>query len=126
MGLVNGAVAKIKIGTKEVGYVSGVDLSVETNVDDIKVLGKAWQESNDSGIKNWKVDIDGYFDGTDAGQAELKAGASIDIEIYVDETHFYEGNCIVESMKTSIKDGTTEISGSAKGNGELTYPAYVN
>lgn len=127
MGLLNGAVAKLSVEEQDAGYISGVDLEVSVDVDDIKVLGEGWAKANPN-FKSWKADIDGYYDPEDEGQQlifnAIKAGTEIAIKIYEDETHFYSGNAIVENIKIAIKDGTTEVSGSIKGNGELTFPTY--
>ena len=125
MGLVNGAVAKVKVGENTLGYISGVDLELSTDVDDIKVLGSEWTETNPN-FKAWKADADGYLDAGDAGQQALQQaflnGTDVEMEIYEDETNYWSGKAHIENLKISIKDSTTEISTSFKGNGELKAP----
>lgn len=129
MGLLNGKVAKVTVGGDVVGYVSGAELNMETGIDDIKVLGEDWSQSNPN-INSWSISVDGYLDATDEGQQALQTAymskSQIAVEYFESTTKKYVGNAFVENLKISAKgDGTTEINASIKGDGALTPTAIT-
>lgn len=129
-----GLTASVKLGTGGtavlLGYVSGVDLSLEKDIIEILAFGMTFKEKVPA-IKDWSVSIDGTVALADGGSQEqlynaFNDGTLLTIGIYLDATTYFEGTGYVSSFKISAAPDdkislTSEIAGS--GATTLTLPA---
>lgn len=120
-----GLTASLKIGehasAELLGYVSGVDLTLERDIIEIIAFGTKFKEKIPA-IKDWSVSIDGTVAlATDGQQKKLydafDAGTAITVGIYLDETNYFEGTGYVSSFNISAAPDdkislTSEIAGS--------------
>lgn len=120
-----GLTASLKIGehasAELLGYVSGVDLTLEKDIIEILAFGMEFKEKVPA-IKDWSVSIDGTVAlATDGQQKKLydafNNGTPITVGIYLDATNYFEGTGYVSSFNISAAPDdkislTSEIAGS--------------
>lgn len=124
-----GLTAKVKIGTgvsaKVIGYISGVDLSLEKEIIEILAFGMAYKEKVPA-VKDWSASIDGTAAFETAGsQSELHAafesGSPITIGVYLDDTNYFEGTGYVSSLGISAApDDKINLTAEIAGSGAVT------
>lgn len=128
-----GLTASLKIGEKSsaevLGYVSGVDLTLEKDIIEILAFGMQYKEKVPA-IKDWSVSIDGTVALAKGGTQEklynaFNDASAITLGIYLDENTYFEGTGYVSSFNISAAPDdkislTSEIAGS--GATTLTIP----
>lgn len=128
-----GLTASVKLGGNEsgkvLGYVSGVDLTLEKEIIEILAFGMQFKEKVPA-IKDWSASIDGTVAlSSDGSQKQLydafDSGQPLTIGIYLDATTYFEGTGYVSSFDISAAPDdkislTSEIAGS--GATTLTLP----
>ena len=124
-----GLTAKVKIGSgdaaKVIGYMSGLDLSLEQDVIEILSFGDKYKDKVPS-IKDWSASVDGTFAMTAGStQEELYTAyendETITIGTYLDDTTYFEGQALVQSLNiSSAPDDKTSISCELAGKGAIT------
>ena len=129
-----GLTASLKIGEKSsaevLGYVSGVDLTLEKDIIEILAFGMQYKEKVPA-IKDWSVSIDGTVALAKGGTQEklynaFNDASAITLGIYLDEDTYFEGTGYVSSFNISAAPDdkislTSEIAGS--GATTLTIPS---
>lgn len=129
-----GLTASLKIGEKSsaetLGYVSGVDLTLEKDIIEILAFGMQYKEKVPA-IKDWSVSIDGTVALAKGGSQEklynaFNDASAITLGIYLDDNTYFEGTGYVSSFNISAAPDdkislTSEIAGS--GATTLTIPA---
>jgi predicted secreted protein len=128
-----GLTASVKLGPHAtatvIGYVSGVDLSLDKDIIEILAFGMTYKEKVPA-IKDWSASIDGTMAVATAGNQKalydaFEAGTAIVLGIYLDETSYFEGTGYVSSFKVSAApDDKISISCEVSGSGAvvLTVP----
>ena len=129
-----GLTASVKIGPQAtavvVGYVSGVDLTLEKEIIEILAFGMEYKEKVPA-VKDWSASIDGTVAlATGGKQKELydafESGDPVTIGIYLDDTSYFEGTGYVSSFNVSAApDDKISLSAEIAGSGALilTIPA---
>ena len=127
---ISGKSGKIAIGETAPVKVVGIknwslDLSVDTH--DTTALGDDWK-NNITGLKEWTATAEGDFNvhsdetGQEALQDAYMNGSEVDMAFYVDDTHFYGGKALINSL--SIEDPVDDIvsiSVDFTGNGAIAF-----
>lgn len=124
-----GLTASVKIGAgvgaKVIGYISGVDLTLEKEIIEILSFGAEYKEKVPA-IKNWSASIDGtYAANTGSAQQELyeafEDDTMITLGIYLTATHYFEGTGLVSKVqiKASPNDKIS-ISAEVAGSGAIS------
>lgn len=119
----------IKSGEDNIKVVGIKSWSLSLNLDTYETteLGSEWK-AYISGLKEWTASGEGNFEvstdeqGQKALQDSYLNGTPVDLALYVDDTHYYGGNVIVNSL--SIEDPVDNIvsfSCEFTGNGELSF-----
>ena len=108
--------AKVKIGTgvsaKVIGYISGVDLSLEKEIIEILAFGMTYKEKVPA-VKDWSASID--------GTAAFESGTPITVGIYLDDTNYFEGTGYVSSLGISAApDDKINLTAEIAGSGAVT------
>lgn len=120
-----GLTASVKIGehasAEVIGYISGVDLTLEKDIIEILAFGMQYKEKVPA-IKDWSASVDGTVAlAADGKQKEFydafESGAPLTIGIYLDENNYFEGTGYVQSFNISAAPDdkislTSEIAGS--------------
>lgn len=116
-----GLTASVKIDNKLLGYISGVDLTLEKNIIEILGFGMQFKEKVPA-IKDWSASVDGTVALVTGGsQKELydafDSGEPLSIGIYLDDNTYFEGTGYVSSFNISASPDdkislTSEIAGS--------------
>lgn len=124
-----GLTASFKITVDEIetliGYISGVDLTLETEIVDILQFGNAYKEKVPT-IKDWSASVDGTAAfAADSTQNVLYdaylAGTAIAVGIYLNNTTYFTGSCFIQSLKlTTSPDDKISIACELSGSGALT------
>lgn len=128
-----GLTASVKIGehasAKVIGYISGVDMTLEKDIIEILAFGMQFKEKVPA-IKDWSASVDGTVAlAADGTQKEFydafDSGAPLTIGVYLDENTYFEGTGYVQSFNISAAPDdkinlTAEIAGS--GATTLTLP----
>ena len=125
-----GKKGKVAIGTDDPVTVVGIkNWSLELSSDTLETtaLGDDWKNYI-TGLMEWTASSEGdYSVGTDAeGKAALQeaflAGETVDLKLYVDDTHYYSGEAIINSLSIEDPvDDVVNISIEFTGNGELSF-----
>jgi len=125
-----GKSGKVTIGTDDPATVVGIkNWSLELSLDTLETtaLGDEWKNFI-TGLKEWSASSEGDYEvGTDTnGQKALQdaylSGDTVDIKLYVDDTHYYSGEAYINSL--SIEDPVDDvinISIEFTGSGELSF-----
>lgn len=120
-----GLTASVKIGANAdatvIGYVSGVDLTLDKDIVEIIAFGMTYKEKVPA-LKDWSASIDGTVALASGGQQEVlynafESGDALTIGTYLDGTTYFEGQAYVQSFNISAapddKIGLTcELAGS--------------
>lgn len=125
-----GKKGKVAIGTDDPVTVVGIknwSLELSTDTLETTALGDDWKNYI-TGLIEWTASSEGdYSVETDAeGQAALQeaflAGETVDLKLYVDDTHYYSGEAIINSLSIEDPvDDVVNISIEFTGNGELSF-----
>ena len=120
-----GLTASVKIGANAgatvIGYVSGVDLTLDKDIIEILAFGMTYKEKVPA-VKDWSASIDGTVALSSDGQQKVlydafESGDALTIGTYLDDTTYFEGQAYVQSFNISAapddKIGLTcELAGS--------------
>lgn len=121
MAVLKGYAGNIKAGTTVIGEMSDWSLDVNADIVDTSAFGDEWK-TKVATQKDWSGSCNGRLDTSDSGQSALTIGADVTMNFYVDSTHYYSGNAVVESISRSAAvAGTVDVTFNFTGNGELTY-----
>ena len=125
-----GKSGKVTIGTDDPATVVGIkNWSLELSLDTLETtaLGDDWKNYI-TGLKEWSASSEGDYEvGTDTnGQKALQdaylSGDTVDIKLYVDDTHYYSGEAYINSLSVEDPvDDVINISIEFTGSGELTF-----
>lgn len=125
-----GKKGKVAIGTTEPSTIVGIkNWSIDLSLDTLETtaLGDDWK-SYITGKKEWTASAEGDFNiitdtaGQQALQDAYLNGTAIDAQFYVDDTHFYGGSAIINSLSIEDPvDDVVSISIEFTGNGEITF-----
>ena len=127
---VAGKKGKITIGVNDPVTVVGIkNWSLELSLDTLETtaLGDDWKNYI-TGLKEWTASSDGNYEiGIDTdGQAALQEaylnGDTVDLKLYVDDTHYYGGKAYINSLSVEDPvDDIVNISIEFTGSGELSF-----
>lgn len=120
-----GLTASVKMGknaTAEViGYISGVDMTLEKDIIEILSFGMQYKEKIPA-IKDWSASVDGTVALSSEGTQKklydaFESGDPLTIGIYLDDKNYFEGTGYVQSFNISATPDdkislTAEIAGS--------------
>jgi len=107
-----------------IGYISGVDLTLETAIIEILSFGMQYKEKLPS-VKNWSASFDGTCAFAVGGSQEtiynaFKNSTSLVFGIFLDDTTYFEGTAFIKDLKISAKpDDKISLSGSLEGSGAI-------
>ena len=121
-----GLTASVKIGAhasaEVIGYVSGVDLSLEKEIIEILAFGMQYKEKVPA-VKDWSASIDGTVALAKDGQQKkfydaFESGDPLTIGVYLDESNYFEGTGYVSSFDISAApDDKISLSAEIAGSG---------
>ena len=124
-----GLTAKVKIGAKEtskvIGYMSGLDLSLEQDVIEILSFGDKYKDKVPS-IKDWSLSIDGTVALAKGGSQKTLYDAFTEntklvFGIYLNETTYFQGEGYVSSFNISAApDDKISLTAEVAGTGAVT------
>lgn len=127
-----GLTAEVKIGETLIGYMSGIDLTMDKSIIEILSFGSKWKEKVPA-IKDWSATVDGTVAfSKDGSQMKLwdayEKDTEIELGIYLDTTTYFKGKALVQSLNISgAPDDKMSISCELAGTGAmvLTVPLGV-
>ena len=121
MAVLKGYAGNIKESGTTIGEMSEWSLDVSADIVDTSAFGDEWKKKTAT-QKDWSGSCSGRLDTSNAGQSALTIGADVDMEFYVDSTHYYSGAGVVESIsRSAVVNGVLEVTFNFTGNGELSY-----
>jgi len=121
MAVLKGYSGNIKVGTTTIGEMGDWSLDVNIDIADTSAFGDEWKKKTGT-QKDWSGSCVGRLDPNDAGQSQLTIGADVAMRFYEDNSHYYSGNAIVESISRSATvGGVLEVTFNFAGNGELSH-----
>lgn len=120
-----GLTASVKMGAhasaEVIGYISGVDMTLDKTIIEILAFGMEFKEKVPA-IKDWSASVDGTValaeDGTQKKFYDaFESGAPLTIGVYLDADNYFEGTGYVQSFNISATPDdkislTAEIAGS--------------
>lgn len=123
-----GKYGKICIGgTKQVASIKSWSLELSLDTLETTALGEEWK-SYIAGLKEWSASCEGdYAVSTDAtGQNALQEaylnGTVVEVQLYVDENNYYQGEAFISSLSVEDPvDDVVSISVEFTGNGKLSF-----
>ena len=124
-----GLTAEIKIGSVPLGYMSGIDLTIEKNIIEILQFGARYQEKVPA-IKDWSATVDGTVAFAPGGSQQKLYDAfendeEIVVGIFLNDFVYFEGKAYVSNLNISgAPDDKMSLSCDLAGNGAiiLTLP----
>lgn len=120
-----GLTASVKIGADVLGYVSGVDLTLEREIIEILSFGNPFKEKRPA-IKDWSVSIDGTVALAAGGTQKALYdaffnGTLITLGIYLDSSTYFEGSGYASSFNVSATpDDKVSLTSEIAGSGAIT------
>lgn len=132
MSVLLGVDCKVTLGVNTIAEMATATITKGADL----VKGAAFQEKDEQiygvALRRWSCSVSGNLDITDTnGQDALQSAfddssAVLDIQIYVDDTHYYAsetgGSCYVASLEIGAdRGGTVTVSFSLEGSGKLEY-----
>lgn len=121
-----GLTAEIKVNNSVLGYMSGVDLTLDKTIIEVLQFGARYQEKVPA-IKNWTASVDGTVAFTSGGSQHKLYQAyendeEIKVGIFLDDNVYFEGNAYISSLNISgAPDDKMNISCDLEGNGAITF-----
>lgn len=121
-----GLTAEIKVNNSVLGYMSGVDLTLEKSIIEVLQFGARYQEKVPA-IKNWTANVDGTVAFTSGGSQHklyqaFESDEEITVGIFLDDKVYFEGKAFVENLNiTGAPDDKMNISCDLSGNGAITF-----
>ena len=121
-----GLTAEIKVNGSVLGYMSGVDLTLEKSIIEVLQFGARYQEKVPA-IKNWTASVDGTAAFTSGGSQHKLYQAyendeEITVGIFLDDNVYFEGKAYVSNLNISgAPDDKMSISCDLEGNGAVTF-----
>lgn len=108
----DGVAGSVKVGTKAVAHMSDWSLELTRDIKEGSYFGGDGYKEKKAGIKDWSASCSGACDFvTDTSQKELldafESGEAIEIALYLNETTYFKGKGIIESLKidNAAEDG---------------------
>lgn len=128
-----GLTAEIKIGDVPLGYMSGVDLTIEKSIIEVLQFGARYQEKVPA-IKDWSATVDGTVALAPGGSQQKLYDAfendeELTVGIFLNEFVYFEGKAYVSNFNISgAPDDKMSLSCDLAGNGAiiLTLPPTYN
>jgi len=121
MAIKKGYAGNIKENGTTIGEMGEWSLVINADIVDTSAFSNEWKKKTAT-QKDWSGSCSGRLDPSDGGQTTLVIGADVDMEFFVDSTHYYSGAGIVESISRSAAvGGVIEVTFNFTGNGELSY-----
>lgn len=128
-----GLTAEIKIGGVPLGYMSGIDLTIEKSIVEILQFGARYQEKVPA-IKDWSATVDGTVALAPGGSQEklyqaFENDEELTVGIFLNEFVYFEGKAYVSNFNISgAPDDKMSLSCDLAGNGAiiLTLPPTYN
>lgn len=120
-----GLTAEIKVNQSVLGYMSGVDLTLEKTIIEVLQFGSRYNEKVPA-IKNWTASVDGTVAFTSGGSQHKLYQAyendeEITVGIFLDDNIYFEGKAYVGNLNISgAPDDKMNISCDLEGNGAIT------
>lgn len=121
-----GLTASVKIGehasAEVLGYISGVDLTLEKEIIEILAFGMEYKEKVPA-VKDWSASVDGTVALAQDGQQKkfydaFESGEPLTIGIYLDNDNYFEGTGYVSSFDISASpDDKISLSAEIAGSG---------
>lgn len=121
-----GLTAEIKVNDSLLGYMSGIDLTLEKTIIEILQFGSQYQEKVPA-IKNWTASVDGTCAFTSGGSQHklyqaYDNGEEITVGIFLDDNVYFEGKAYISNLNISgAPDDKMSISCDLEGNGAITF-----
>lgn len=121
-----GLTAEIKVNNSVLGYMSGVDLTLDKTIIEVLQFGARYQEKVPA-IKNWTASVDGTVAFTSGGSQHKLYQAyendeEITVGIFLDDDVYFEGKAYVSSLNISgAPDDKMNITCDLEGNGAITF-----
>lgn len=121
-----GLTASVKVNGSVLGYMSGVDLTLEKSIIEVLQFGARYQEKVPA-IKNWTASVDGTVAFTSGGSQHKLYQAyendeEVTIGIFLDDTVYFEGKAYISNLNiTGAPDDKMNISCDLEGNGAVTF-----
>lgn len=121
-----GLTAEIKVNNSVLGYMSGVDLTLDKTIIEVLQFGARYQEKVPA-IKNWTASVDGTVAFTSGGSQHKLYQAyendeEIKVGIFLDDDVYFEGNAYISSLNINgSPDDKMNISCDLEGNGAITF-----
>lgn len=108
----DGVAGSVKVGTNAVAHMSDWSLELTRDIKEGSYFGGDGYKEKKAGVKDWSASCSGACDFvTDTSQKELldafESGEAIDVSLYLDDTTYFKGSGIIESLKidNSAEDG---------------------
>lgn len=129
-----GLTGSIKIGSTPsqttLGYISGIDLTLEKEIIEILAFGMQFKEKVPA-IKDWSASLDGTVALATGGSQKtlydaFESGDPLTIGVYLDATTYFEGTGYVQNFNiSSAPDDKVNLTSEIAGSGAvtLTLPA---
>lgn len=121
-----GLTAEIKVNDSVLGYMSGVDLTLEKSIIEVLQFGARYQEKVPA-IKNWTASVDGTCAFTSGGSQHKLYQAyendeEITVGIFLDDDVYFEGKAYISNLNINgSPDDKMNISCDLEGNGAITF-----
>lgn len=126
MAVLTGKGGSVKHGTNTIAELDEWTLNITTDTEESTAFGDQWHEFEPT-LRGWTGSASGRLDITDTnGQVaiqtvQLGSVAAVPVRFYVDGTHYYSGNAIVNSTITDTEAGLITLSYDFQGTGALNY-----
>ena len=108
----DGVAGSVKSGSNAIAHMSDWSLELTREIKEGSFFGGDGYKEKKAGIKDWSASCNGACDFvTDTSQKELlnkfESGEAIDCGFYLDDTTYFSGKGIIESLKidNSAEDG---------------------
>lgn len=121
-----GLTAEIKVNDSILGYMSGVDLTLDKTIIEVLQFGARYQEKVPA-IKNWTASVDGTVAFTAGGSQHKLYQAyendeEIKVGIFLDDNVYFEGRAYISSLNVNgAPDDKMNITCDLEGNGAITF-----
>lgn len=125
-----GLTAEIKVNDSVLGYMSGVDLTLEKTIIEVLQFGARYNEKVPA-IKNWTANVDGTVAFTSGGSQHklyqaFENDEEVKLGIFLDDNIYFEGKAFISNLNINgAPDDKMNITCDFEGNGAVTFTIPV-
>lgn len=121
----SGSRGEVRVGTTKVAEITEWSLKMEADILDTASFGNQ-SRTYTKGLKEWYGSFSARWNmensiARKAFQEVCLGGITVTLKLYIDDTHYYSGDALIEPIEAISPDGSGEMTFHFQGSGPLSH-----